>query len=52
MLPPRFLAQEQAKQDPINQIPPIDQLLNDYYDYREWSKNGIPTAKKLEDLKL
>ena len=30
----------------------LDTMLNEYYNLREWDRNGIPTAKKLKELKL
>jgi aldehyde:ferredoxin oxidoreductase len=52
ILPPRFLTKNHKEESLTSQIPPIEQLLNNYYAYRNWSVDGIPTAKKLKDLKL
>ena len=30
----------------------LDDMLDDYYDERGWSKKGIPTREKLEELDL
>jgi aldehyde:ferredoxin oxidoreductase len=35
-----------------NQLPPMGRLLSDYYAYRGWSEDGIPTPGKLEELGL
>lgn len=35
-----------------NQLPPMGQLLSDYYEYRTWTEDGIPTRGKLEELGL
>jgi len=34
------------------QLPPMGRLLSDYYSYRGWNEEGIPTPEKLEDLGL
>jgi aldehyde:ferredoxin oxidoreductase len=33
-------------------LPPLGQMLSEYYDYRGWSEDGIPTPEKLEALGL
>ena len=35
-----------------NQLPPIGRLLGDYYAYRGWSEEGIPTPAKQAELGL
>lgn len=35
-----------------NQLPPIGRLLSDYYDYRQWTEDGIPTVEKVKELGL
>jgi aldehyde:ferredoxin oxidoreductase len=51
-LPPRFLTLNRQGEGLTNQLPPIGRLLGDYYAYRNWSEDGIPTREKLEDLGL
>lgn len=33
-------------------LPPLGQMLSEYYDYRGWSEDGIPTPEKLKELGL
>jgi len=51
-LPPRFMTLDRAGEDLTNQLPPMGQLLSDYYNYRKWSEDGIPTPEKLKELGL
>jgi len=51
-LPPRFLTLKREGEGLTNQLPPMGQLLGDYYAYRGWSEDGIPTQGKLEELGL
>jgi aldehyde:ferredoxin oxidoreductase len=47
-LPPRITTEPRVK----NRVVPLDKLLPAYYEMRGWDKNGVPTKKKLEELKL
>jgi aldehyde:ferredoxin oxidoreductase len=47
-LPPRFLTLKRSR----DKLPPLGQLLSDYYVYRGWTEDGLPAAEKLEDLGL
>ena len=51
-LPPRFLTLKRTGEGLTNQLPPMGQLLSDYYAYREWTEDGIPQPGKLEKLGL
>jgi aldehyde:ferredoxin oxidoreductase len=51
-LPYRFLTLNRTGEDLTNQLPPMGRLLSDYYGYRGWSEDGIPTQGKLEELGL
>jgi aldehyde:ferredoxin oxidoreductase len=51
-LPPRFLTSKRTGEGLTNQLPPMGQLLSDYYAYREWTEDGVPTTGKLEELGL
>ncbi len=51
-LPPRFLTLNRKDKSLTNQLPPIGRLLGDYYEYRGWSEDGIPTPEKRADLGL
>lgn len=33
-------------------LPPLGQMLSEYYEYRGWSEDGIPAAEKLKQLGL
>ncbi|MBN2322184.1 MAG: aldehyde ferredoxin oxidoreductase family protein [Spirochaetes bacterium] len=49
-LPPRMLVHRRG--GGTNVLPPIGELLNEYYEYRGWDEFGIPTDKKLQELGL
>jgi len=51
-LPYRFMTLNRTGEDLANQLPPMGRLLSDYYAYRGWSEDGIPTRSKLEELGL
>ncbi len=51
-LPPRFLTHNRRGEGITTQLPPMGQLLADYYQYRGWSEEGLPSAGKLEQLGL
>jgi len=51
-LPPRFLTLKRTGEGLANQLPPMGRLLSDYYDYRGWTEDGIPSQGKLEELGL
>jgi aldehyde:ferredoxin oxidoreductase len=51
-LPPRFLTLNRKDPELTNQLPPIGRMVGDYYEYREWSEEGIPTDSKLSELNL
>ena len=50
-LPERFFT-EKLPNGPIagHIVPPLREMLNEYYTYRGWSEEGIPTNKKLVEL--
>jgi aldehyde:ferredoxin oxidoreductase len=47
-LPPRLLTLKRNR----DKLPPLGELLSDYYDYREWTEEGIPSQKKLKELNI
>ena len=49
-LPPRMLVQK--KEGTTNELPPLNLMLGEYYDYRGWDEFGIPTIERLEELGL
>ncbi|MBW2058302.1 MAG: aldehyde ferredoxin oxidoreductase family protein [Deltaproteobacteria bacterium] len=51
-LPPRFLTLKRTGEGLTNQLPHMGQLLADYYAYRGWSEEGVPTPEKLDELGL
>jgi len=48
LLPSRFITLKRNR----DKLPPIGQLLSDYYSYRGWSEEGIPTQIKLKELNI
>ena len=52
VLPPRFLSLNRSDPELTNQLPPMGQLLSDYYAHRQWDETGNPTAEKLAQLNL
>ncbi len=51
-LPPRFLTLNRKGEGITTQLPPMGQLLADYYEYRDWSEEGLPVPEKLRQLGL
>jgi aldehyde:ferredoxin oxidoreductase len=47
-LPPRITTEPRVK----NRIVPLDDLLVEYYKWRGWDQNGVPTKEKLKELGL
>lgn len=51
-LPPRFLTLKLSSGPIAGHVPPLGEMLGDYYAFRGWSEEGIPTKKKLKELDL
>ena len=51
-LPPRFLTRNRTGEELTNRLPSFGQLLGDYYAYRGWSEEGIPTKATRKRLGL
>lgn len=51
-LPPRFLTHNRSGEGITTQLPPMGQLLADYYHCRGWNEEGAPTTEKLGQLGL
>ena len=51
-LPSRFLTLKHEGEGLTPNLPPLGELLSDYYKYRGWNEEGIPTPEKLKDLEL
>jgi aldehyde:ferredoxin oxidoreductase len=51
-LPYRFMTLNRRGEDLTNQLPPMGELLSDYYAYRRWGEDGVPMLEKVKDLDL
>ena len=51
-LPFRFLTFKRVGKGLTPNLPPFGQMLSEYYEYRGWSEDGIPTPEKLKELGL
>jgi len=52
VLPPRFLTLKREGEGLTPNLPPLGEMINNYYQVRGWSEEGIPLPGKLEDLGL
>jgi aldehyde:ferredoxin oxidoreductase len=51
-LPFRSLTLRREGEGLIANLPPLGQMLNEYYEYRGWSEEGIPSLEKMSELGL
>jgi aldehyde:ferredoxin oxidoreductase len=51
-LPFRSLTYKRIGQGITPNLPPLGQMLGEYYEYRGWTEDGIPTPEKLKELGL
>ncbi|HVN97447.1 MAG TPA: aldehyde ferredoxin oxidoreductase family protein [Syntrophorhabdaceae bacterium] len=51
-LPPRFLSHKRGTGGAADSLPFLGSMLNEYYLYRGWSEEGVPTRKTLTRLGL
>jgi aldehyde:ferredoxin oxidoreductase len=51
-LPFRSLTFKRVGKGLTPHLPPLGEMLSEYYEYRGWSEDGIPTAEKLKELGL
>ena len=51
-LPFRSLTSKRIGKGLTPNLPPLGQMLSEYYEYRSWSEEGIPTPEKLKELGL
>jgi aldehyde:ferredoxin oxidoreductase len=51
-LPARFLTLKRTGEGLTPNLPPLGEMLSEYYQVRGWSEEGIPTPEKLRDLGL
>jgi len=51
-LPSRFLTLKRTGEGLTPNLPPLGEMLGEYYQYRGWSEEGIPLPEKLRELGL
>lgn len=51
-LPPRILTWKKVGEGLSSNLPPLGAMLGEYYDYRGWSEDGIPSKEKMEELEI
>lgn len=51
-LPQRILTQKRGSGGAADSLPPLEPMLDEYYAFRRWSEQGIPTDEKLRELNL
>lgn len=51
-LPPRLLTLKRVGEGINPNLPPLGRMLAEYYEYRQWSEEGIPSPQVLEKLGL
>jgi aldehyde:ferredoxin oxidoreductase len=49
-LPPRILTWKRVGEGLSSNLPPLGTMLGEYYEYRGWSEDGIPSKEKLDEL--
>lgn len=52
VIPQRITSHRRGEGGAAENLPPFDRLLKEYYHYRGWSDDGIPTPEKLRELGL
>jgi len=52
MIPLRILTNKRLDRGEATSLPHIGKMLSDYYQYRGWTEEGIPTIEKLDELGL
>lgn len=52
ILPPRILTHKRGSGGAADNLPPLGEMLGEYYTWRGWSEEGIPTHAKLRELGL
>jgi len=52
MIPPRILTNKRLDRGEATSLPHIGKMLSEYYQYRGWTEEGIPTREKLDELGL
>ena len=51
-LPARLTSLKKTGAGHSPHLPPIEKMLREYYEYRGWSEEGVPTRKKLDELDI
>jgi len=51
-LPPRILIHKRRSGGSADALPPLGELLSQYYSYRGWNEFGIPSREKIIELGL
>ncbi len=52
VLPQRLLMHDRKTGAAAGSIPHYPKIMHDYYKYRKWSNEGIPTTEKLKELEI
>jgi aldehyde:ferredoxin oxidoreductase len=52
VVPARMLREKRGEGGSAENLPPFSEMLDEYYRYRGWDQNGIPTRTKLDELGL
>ena len=51
-LPERILKETRGSGGSAENLPPLNEMLDEYYNYRGWNNYGIPNKEKLEKLNI
>ena len=51
-LPERILTHKRGSGGAADNLPQLNEMLEEYYVYKGWSRDGIPTMEKLNELDL
>lgn len=49
-LPHRILTHRRKEGGSLSNLPPLDKMLTEYYEYRGWTEKGVPRQEKLNEL--
>jgi len=52
VLPPRITTHRRGEGGAAHNLPPINEMLAQYYEHRGWDEMGIPTSGRLQELGL
>ena len=51
-LPDRLLKEKRGEGGAADNLPDLEAMLKEYYEFREWDERGLPKINKVEDLGL